>query len=81
MGCRLLKMGWLRGVRASVGRKGVRREGVAGGPQSTTDPFGELRAGSEEWGMRKANAETLGTRRFAEVLGRGESSLQEAISL
>jgi hypothetical protein len=77
----LLKIGWLRGARASVGRKGVRREGVAGGPQSTADPFGKLRAGSEEWGRRKVNAETLRTQRFAEVLERGESSLQEAISL
>jgi hypothetical protein len=73
MGCRLLKMGWLRGARASVGRKGVRKKEVAGSLQSTADTFGKLRAGSEERGRRKANAETLRTLRFAEVFGRGES--------
>jgi hypothetical protein len=60
-------------VRASVGKKGVKKGGVVGGLQSTAD--------SEEWGRRKANAETLRTPRFAEVLGRRVNSLQEAISL
>jgi hypothetical protein len=65
MGCRLLKIGLLRGIRASVGRKGVRRTEVAGSLQPTAD--------SQERGRREANAETLRTQRFAEVLRRGES--------
>jgi hypothetical protein len=73
MGCRLLKMGRLTGVYASLGRKGVRKAGVTGGLQSTAD--------RADRGRRKANAETLRMQRFAEVLGRRESSLQEAMSL